>query len=72
MENKDIEKLTKLAEQGDAAAIRKLADMYFYGEGVEEDNEKAIEEINKTKIYCFISVRAVYNLRNTNCSIIIK
>lgn len=38
-----IEELTKLAVQGDAAAIRKLADMYFYGEGVEEDNEKAIE-----------------------------
>ena len=29
MENKDIEKLTKLAEQGDAAAIRELADYYF-------------------------------------------
>ncbi|MCQ2192948.1 MAG: sel1 repeat family protein [Paludibacteraceae bacterium] len=29
MENKDIEKLTKRAEQGDAAAIRELADYYL-------------------------------------------
>ncbi|MCQ2208619.1 MAG: sel1 repeat family protein [Paludibacteraceae bacterium] len=31
MENKDIKKLTKLAEQGDAAAIRELAELYYDG-----------------------------------------
>ncbi len=44
MENKDIKKLTKRAEQGDAAAIRELADYYL---AEKPDYEKAFNLYNK-------------------------
>ena len=39
----NFEELTALAESGDADAQNTLGESYFYGYGVEEDEEKAKE-----------------------------
>ncbi len=43
----ELEKLTKLAEQGDADAQDQLGKMYYWGEGVEKDCKEAVECFKK-------------------------
>ena len=46
MMNTQIEQLTELANQGDADAQYRLAMRYIYGDGVEEDNTRALYLLN--------------------------
>jgi TPR repeat protein len=45
--DKGVEYLNKAAELGDAGAHYNLGNMYYYGQGVEKDEEKGISHLER-------------------------